>query len=79
MQLLLLDRGDGDNTIYLDEVRDSLKCGPTLVLLPVRLGIHTIDVSYIPKVEHIFKLRQSVGFIGGRPVSVLLCSASCLF
>lgn len=68
MQLLLLDRGDGDNTIYLGEARAKLNSGPTLLLLPVRLGMHTIDASYIPKIGHIFSFPQSVGFIGGRPV-----------
>ena len=69
MQLLLLDKGDGDNTIYLDEASARLDAGPTLLLLPVRLGMHTIDASYIPKVAHVFSFPQSVGFIGGRPVS----------
>ena len=78
MQLLLLDTGDGDNTIYLDEARTSLQRGPTLVLLPVRLGMHTIDSSYIQKVEHVFSFRQSVGFIGGRPVCVCVCVNVCV-
>ena len=69
MQLLLLDRGDGDNTIYLDEARTRLENGPALILLPVRLGMHKIDASYVAKVEHIFSFPQSVGFIGGRPAS----------
>ena len=69
MSLLLIDRGDGDNTIYLDEVLEHLDSGPCLILLPVRLGMHTIDASYLSKVEHIFSFPQSVGFIGGRPAS----------
>jgi hypothetical protein len=77
MQLLLLDRGDGDNTIYLDEARECVSKGPTLILLPVRLGMHTIDRSYLPKVEHVFRLPQSVGFIGGRPVSA--CAYGAMF
>ena len=76
MQLLLLDRGDGDNTIYLEEARDCLSNGPTLILLPVRLGMHTIDRSYLRKVEHVFSLPQSVGFIGGRPVRACACAMS---
>ena len=71
MQLLLLDKGDGDNTIYLDEARAKLVAGPTLVMLPVRLGMHTIDASYIPKVGHLFSFPQSVGFIGGRETYVV--------
>ena len=50
LRALLLDSSAGDNTIYTGLVRPQLATGPLLLLLPVRLGAHTIDASYIPQV-----------------------------
>ena len=49
LQLMLYDSHDSDNTIYLAPARRKLEAGPCLLLLPVRLGLHSIDASYVPK------------------------------
>lgn len=69
LQLMLYDSHDGDNTVYLAPARRKLEAGPCLLLLPVRLGLHAIDPSYVPKVSAVFSFPQSVGFIGGHPNS----------
>jgi cysteine protease ATG4 len=50
LRALLLDSSEGDNTIYTGLARPLLADGPLLLLLPVRLGAHTLDASYIPQV-----------------------------
>ena len=61
LQLLLFDSVDGDNTIYKSECQASLADGRSLlVLVPVRLGAHNIDRSYVPKVRSSRATRHAV-------------------
>mmetsp|Transcript_5794 Transcript_5794/g.11129 ORF Transcript_5794/g.11129 Transcript_5794/m.11129 type:complete len:161 (-) Transcript_5794:661-1143(-) len=46
-----------------------LQEGAVVLLMPVRLGMHTIDPSYMPKVSPILGIPQSLGFVGGHPNS----------
>ncbi|VDK20939.1 unnamed protein product [Taenia asiatica] len=40
---------------------------PLLLILPLRLGLHEFNMRYAPALQGLFKLRQCVGVIGGRP------------
>ncbi|EPB66095.1 peptidase family C54 [Ancylostoma ceylanicum] len=48
---------------------DDQKCEwrPLLLLVPLRLGLTTINRCYLPAIESFFKLESCVGIIGGRP------------
>ncbi|KHJ81130.1 peptidase family C54, partial [Oesophagostomum dentatum] len=40
---------------------------PLLLLVPLRLGLTSINRCYLPAIENFFKLESCVGIIGGRP------------
>jgi len=40
---------------------------PLLLLVPLRLGLDAIDTAYVPFLQGLLKLPQSLGIIGGRP------------
>ncbi|OLY85442.1 Cysteine protease ATG4A [Smittium mucronatum] len=40
---------------------------PVLLLVPVRLGIEKINDVYLDKIKRLFKIPNSVGFVGGSP------------
>ncbi|KAJ1349329.1 hypothetical protein KIN20_004828 [Parelaphostrongylus tenuis] len=40
---------------------------PLLLLVPLRLGLTSINRCYLPAIEEFFKLDSCVGIIGGRP------------
>jgi len=44
---------------------------PLLILIPLRLGLDTLNPDYIPAVKEVFQYPQSLGIIGGRPRSSL--------
>ncbi|CAJ0596308.1 unnamed protein product [Cylicocyclus nassatus] len=48
---------------------DDQKCDwrPLLLLVPLRLGLTSINRCYLPAIENYFKLESCVGIIGGRP------------
>ncbi|VDM82366.1 unnamed protein product [Strongylus vulgaris] len=48
---------------------DDQKCDwrPLLLLVPLRLGLTSINRCYLPAIENFFKLDSCVGIIGGRP------------
>ncbi|KAL5107821.1 Cysteine protease ATG4B [Taenia crassiceps] len=46
---------------------DSSTWHPLLLILPLRLGLHEFNMRYAPALQGLFKLRQCVGVIGGRP------------
>ncbi|KJH44254.1 peptidase family C54 [Dictyocaulus viviparus] len=50
-------------------VSDDRKCEwrPLLLLIPLRLGLTSINRCYLPAIEEYFKLESCVGIIGGRP------------
>ena len=53
-------------TIRRSDCREALESGPAIILVPVRLGTHNIDISYVPKVASMLGLSQvivpSLGF-----------------
>ncbi|KAJ2617686.1 hypothetical protein H4S08_000194 [Coemansia sp. RSA 1365] len=65
-----------DQTVYASEVRkqalayadvDKSVWHPLLLLVPVRLGLSRLNLSYIPKIKTLFQIPQSVGLVGGKP------------
>ncbi|MCP9264349.1 Cysteine protease ATG4B [Dirofilaria immitis] len=40
---------------------------PLLIIIPLRLGLSTINRCYLPAIQAFFQLPQCVGIIGGRP------------
>ncbi|VDK77389.1 unnamed protein product [Litomosoides sigmodontis] len=40
---------------------------PLLIIIPLRLGLNTINRCYFPAIQAFFQLPQCVGIIGGRP------------
>ncbi len=40
---------------------------PLLLFIPLRLGIHDINVTYFEPLKKCFELVQCAGVIGGRP------------
>lgn len=66
--LIFTENGHVDKT--LSQIRSSVTAGewrPLLVMVPLRLGLTTINQCYLPAVQEFFKLPQCVGIIGGRP------------
>ncbi|VDL43279.1 unnamed protein product [Hymenolepis diminuta] len=49
----------------------SLKWRPLLLIIPLRLGLHELNMMYAPHLMNLFKLRQCVGILGGRPMRAL--------
>jgi len=61
-----------DGSLYREQVQRVARqpegsWRPVLVLLPLRLGLDTLNPSYVPCLCALFGLRQSVGIIGGAP------------
>lgn len=57
-----------DGVVY----RDGLFKGPhksQIILIPLRLGVHTFNRAYIPSMQMLFSIPQFLGVIGGRPSS----------
>nr|CDS31977.1 cysteine protease atg4b [Hymenolepis microstoma] len=44
---------------------------PLLLIIPLRLGLHELNMMYAPHLMNLFKLRQCVGVLGGRPMHAL--------
>jgi len=40
---------------------------PVLLLVPLRLGLEQLNAEYVPCLQAMFELPQSLGIIGGRP------------
>eukprot|EP01130_Rhizamoeba_saxonica_P001564 TRINITY_DN11410_c0_g1_i1.p1 TRINITY_DN11410_c0_g1~~TRINITY_DN11410_c0_g1_i1.p1 ORF type:complete len:301 (+),score=48.54 TRINITY_DN11410_c0_g1_i1:6-908(+) len=56
-----------DSMICLDELNNQSFFEPMVLLVPVRLGLHGINALYIPSLVKYMQLKQSIGFIGGKP------------
>jgi cysteine protease ATG4 len=63
-----------ESMLYLDEIsaictnnHTSHDWLPLLILIPLRLGLDSLNEVYIPSLKKLFTLPQSVGIIGGRP------------
>uniref|UniRef100_A0AC35UC24 Cysteine protease n=1 Tax=Rhabditophanes sp. KR3021 TaxID=114890 RepID=A0AC35UC24_9BILA len=42
-----------------------------LIFVPLRLGLSTINLDYLPAIQKFYKLKQCCGIIGGRPSKAL--------
>eukprot|EP01116_Phalansterium_solitarium_P017591 TRINITY_DN4377_c0_g3_i1.p1 TRINITY_DN4377_c0_g3~~TRINITY_DN4377_c0_g3_i1.p1 ORF type:complete len:348 (-),score=88.79 TRINITY_DN4377_c0_g3_i1:71-1114(-) len=68
-----------DGTIYGDIVTRASTTGttktcpwnPLLLLIPVRLGLDTLNPMYIPLIREVMSWPQSLGIIGGKPRSAM--------
>lgn len=55
-----------DGVVY----KDALFTPPhrsQIILVPLRLGVHTFNRAYIPALQMLFSIPQFLGIIGGRP------------
>ncbi|VDL64725.1 unnamed protein product [Nippostrongylus brasiliensis] len=74
IKLIMEDNRNVDES-YLTLVNESAAAAeeqtcewrPLLLLVPLRLGLTSINRCYLPAIENFFKLDSCVGIIGGRP------------
>lgn len=52
-------------TISLDDV----EWAPLIILIPIKVGMETVHPMYIPSLESLFMIPQSIGVVGGKPYS----------
>lgn len=72
-----LDKGFSQFSVYvaldaqlaIKEVVDDFK--PTLIIIPLRLGLSEINAIYIDSLKKCLELKSSMGIIGGRPNQAL--------
>ncbi|KAJ3129252.1 Cysteine protease atg4 [Nowakowskiella sp. JEL0407] len=55
----------------LTTISPSTTNSPVLILIPLRLGIETLNPVYVPALLKCFEIRQCVGVAGGKPNSSL--------
>ncbi|KAJ8323177.1 Cysteine protease atg4 [Batrachochytrium dendrobatidis] len=67
-----------DGVVYKNEIntilsatRDDGKTPAVLIMIPLRLGVETMNPVYYPGVKHCFAMSHCVGIAGGRPNSSL--------
>jgi len=64
-----------DSVLYLDEIRDVCQHGTNwksvFIVVPLRLGLDSINEIYIPSIKKVFHIPQSLGIIGGKPRSAM--------
>jgi hypothetical protein len=62
-----------DSTLYLDELSALLAGEPEkttlLLIIPLRLGLDALNTMYIPALQRVLELKQSLGIMGGKPNS----------
>lgn len=51
--------------INLDEVEWT----PLIIMIPIKVGMETVHPTYIPSLEALFMIPQSIGVVGGKPYS----------
>eukprot|EP00002_Diphylleia_rotans_P034902 TRINITY_DN7545_c0_g1_i3.p1 TRINITY_DN7545_c0_g1~~TRINITY_DN7545_c0_g1_i3.p1 ORF type:complete len:375 (+),score=59.91 TRINITY_DN7545_c0_g1_i3:135-1259(+) len=58
-----------EGSIYRDQVAHcaSSPWKPIIIYVPLRLGVDKINPIYIPQLLQVFKWKQSLGFVGGKP------------
>lgn len=70
-----------DNTLILDEIRKSCQIPskvpkftdsqtrwkPLVVIIPLRLGLNSVNSEYIEQIKSCFHFPQTLGFLGGKP------------
>lgn len=63
-----------DHQLAIDEIlelQDSSKFQPTLIIIPLRLGLSDLNPIYIDGLKKCLELSTSLGIIGGRPNQAL--------
>ncbi|CAD5228168.1 unnamed protein product [Bursaphelenchus okinawaensis] len=58
---------DDEKRQKLTSSNDEREQRPVLILVPLRLGLTTINRAYLPSLQAFFKLPQCCGIVGGRP------------
>eukprot|EP00054_Salpingoeca_dolichothecata_P017697 m.107056 g.107056 ORF g.107056 m.107056 type:complete len:349 (+) comp22562_c0_seq3:56-1102(+) len=53
----------------IDKLNTEATWQPLVLLIPLRLGLHQLERSYIPGLKRMFCLPQCVGIMGGKPNS----------
>lgn len=48
---------------------DEVEWSPFIIFIPIKAGMETVHPSYIPSLESLFMIPQSIGVIGGKPYS----------
>jgi len=64
-----------DSVLYLDEITSLCTSNNTssrpwnslFVMIPLRLGINSLNDVYIPSLKSLFRFPQSLGIVGGKP------------
>lgn len=52
-------------------IKVTTKWRPLIILIPLRLGLETFNVDYVPSIMKVFEIPQSLGIMGGKPKSSL--------
>lgn len=56
-----------DGNIFLDEIRQQMNLqNSVFVIIPLRLGIDSIQATYLKQVKYLFQIFQNVGLMGGK-------------
>ncbi|GMR54540.1 hypothetical protein PMAYCL1PPCAC_24735 [Pristionchus mayeri] len=68
---IVTEDGKVDNTLSTLAAEERKESGahwrPTLIIIPLRLGLTTTNPLYLKAIQAYFKLPQCVGILGGRP------------
>jgi cysteine protease ATG4 len=62
-----------DAVLYLDEIErvcfpdEATSWRPLFILIPLRLGLDSLNEVYYPQLQATYRFPQSVGIIGGKP------------
>jgi len=63
-----------DSVLYLDEItqmcqskNNSKQWKSLFIMIPLRLGIQSLNDIYLPSLKSLFKFPQSLGIVGGKP------------
>jgi hypothetical protein len=56
-----------ESNIFLDEIENFVKQGLSVfVLIPLRLGIDSIQNTYLEQIKYLFQIYSNVGIAGGK-------------
>ncbi|CAB3410574.1 unnamed protein product [Caenorhabditis bovis] len=64
---LIMENGKVDKTLNKERNGSSSDWRPLLIMIPLRLGLTSINECYLSAIQGFFKIPQCVGIIGGRP------------
>ena len=52
-------------------IKTTKKWKPLIMVIPLRLGLETFNTDYIPSIQKVFEMPQTLGIMGGKPKSSL--------